>query len=133
VWNAATGQEMARLEHSGPVNSAAFSPNGLVMVTASFDKTALWNAATGQVIGMLEDVPAGAPRILLASAAVGDDLVNTLRLRIPPRTLIYEKFDKADDAGKPEKATYVVNPNPGPSARLVADIALKHDVSLPPQ
>jgi WD40 repeat protein len=41
VWNAATGQVIAKLEgHSGLVLSAAFSPDGRRVATASEDKTA---------------------------------------------------------------------------------------------
>ena len=37
---------------SGPVSSAAFSPDGKRIVTASEDETArIWDAATGQPIG----------------------------------------------------------------------------------
>jgi WD40 repeat protein len=56
VWNAATGQVIAKLEgHSDVVRSAAFSPDGQRVVTASYDHTArVWNAATGQVIAKLE-------------------------------------------------------------------------------
>src|SRR5262249_14592478 len=40
--------------HEGSVNSAAFSPDGLRIVTASDDKTArIWNAVTGQEIATL--------------------------------------------------------------------------------
>jgi WD40 repeat protein len=50
-------QTLSRLEgHSASVWSAAFSPDGQRVVTASDDKTArVWNAATGQVIAKLED------------------------------------------------------------------------------
>ena len=56
VWNAATGQVLAKLEgHSDAVYSAAFSPNGRRVVTGSEDHTArVWNAASGQVIAKLE-------------------------------------------------------------------------------
>ena len=40
------------LQHEDPVNSAAFSPDGARVVTASDDKTArVWDAATGAPIG----------------------------------------------------------------------------------
>ena len=56
VWNAATGQQLAKLEgHTGEVTSAAFSPDGQRIVTASWDETArVWNAATGQQVAKLE-------------------------------------------------------------------------------
>ncbi len=49
-------QKLVELEgHSGQVFSAAFSPDGQRIVTASDDKTArLWNAATGEIIAKLE-------------------------------------------------------------------------------
>jgi WD domain, G-beta repeat len=49
VWNASTGQVIANLEgHTDRVFSAAFSPDGRLVVTASADQTArVWNAATG--------------------------------------------------------------------------------------
>jgi WD40 repeat protein len=41
--------------HNGSVNSAAFSPNGALVVTGSDDKTArIWDAATGQPIVVLK-------------------------------------------------------------------------------
>jgi sugar lactone lactonase YvrE len=41
VWEAATGRSLATLQgHSSVVNSAAFSPDGKWVVTASDDKTA---------------------------------------------------------------------------------------------
>jgi WD40 repeat protein len=43
VWDLSTGGELARLKHSGHVHSAAFSPDGARVVTASGDKTArIW-------------------------------------------------------------------------------------------
>jgi WD40 repeat protein len=45
-------RERLDLGHDGSVSSAAFSPDGKRIVTASLDKTArLWDAATGQSIG----------------------------------------------------------------------------------
>ena len=41
LWDAETGREIAALKgHEGPVSSAAFSPDGTRVVTASWDKTA---------------------------------------------------------------------------------------------
>jgi WD40 repeat protein len=59
VWNAVTGEVIAKLEgHSGIVRSVAFSPDGQRVVTASGDRTArVWNAASGQVIAKLEGHP----------------------------------------------------------------------------
>ncbi|OUL79068.1 hypothetical protein CA603_33790 [Paraburkholderia hospita] len=55
MWDAATGKQIAQLSgHQGPVNSAAFSPDGQRAVTASDDKTArVWDAATGKQIAQL--------------------------------------------------------------------------------
>ena len=51
-----TGKEIAVLQaHSGPVRSAAFSPDGTRVVTASDDRTArLWDAQTGKQIAVLQ-------------------------------------------------------------------------------
>ena len=45
-------RERLDLGHDDAVSSAAFSPDGTRIVTASYDKTArVWDAATGQPIG----------------------------------------------------------------------------------
>jgi WD40 repeat protein len=50
IWDAATGKEIAVLRgHDAAVRSAAFSPDGSRIVTASVDRTArIWDAATGK-------------------------------------------------------------------------------------
>jgi WD40 repeat protein len=55
VWDAASGETISVLQgHTGPVLTAAFSPNGKWVVTASDDKTArLWEAATGESLAVL--------------------------------------------------------------------------------
>lgn len=49
VWDARTGAELLTLKgHVGKVHLAAFSPDGLRIVTGSWDKTAkMWDAKTG--------------------------------------------------------------------------------------
>jgi len=56
VWDASAGTEKAVLMgHEDTVNSAAFSPDGTKVVTASNDKTArVWDTATGAKIGILK-------------------------------------------------------------------------------
>ena len=56
LWDAATGKALVTLEgHTGPVISAAFSPDGTRVVTASWDQTArLWDAATGKALVTLD-------------------------------------------------------------------------------
>ena len=54
LWDAETGKQIGEplKGHDNAVWSAAFSPDGRRIVTASADKTArLWDAATGQQIG----------------------------------------------------------------------------------
>ncbi len=54
VWNAATGERIAKdLQHGNAVNCAFFSPDGSLVLTASGDRTArLWNAGTGEPVGV---------------------------------------------------------------------------------
>jgi WD40 repeat protein len=56
LWDAETGNAIAVLGgHGSAVESAAFSPDGKRIVTASADKTArLWDAETGKPIGELK-------------------------------------------------------------------------------
>lgn len=51
VWDAVTGQEIARMIHDGRVNAFAFSPDGKFIVTGSSDHTArVWRYQTGDLI-----------------------------------------------------------------------------------
>ena len=56
LWDAETGREIATLKgHEGSVLSAAFSPDGKRVVTASYDNTArVWDAETGREIATLK-------------------------------------------------------------------------------
>jgi WD40 repeat protein len=48
VFDAATGAQLARLDHQGAVNGVAFSPDGTRVATASDDFSArVFDAATG--------------------------------------------------------------------------------------
>ena len=73
-----------------------------------------------------------ADRTLVAKATVGDDVVNRLREEVKSRDLVFEKIDEMSiqtngSEVKTEKATYVVNPSRTDDARLVVDVALKHN------
>jgi WD40 repeat protein len=60
IWDAVTGKEIVVLRgHGWAVNSAAFSPDGARIVTASGDRTArIWDAATGKEIEVLRHTSA---------------------------------------------------------------------------
>jgi WD40 repeat protein len=48
VWDVRSGAQVLALEHRGPVNTVAFSPNGQLIATGSDDGTArLWSVGTG--------------------------------------------------------------------------------------
>jgi hypothetical protein len=53
-WNPTSGKEIAILRHDGPVESAAFSPDGTRVVTGFRDHTArLWDAASVKEVAVL--------------------------------------------------------------------------------
>ena len=56
IWDVLTGQCLHTLKgHTGWVLSAAFSPDGKKIVTASYDNTAkIWDASTGECLHTLE-------------------------------------------------------------------------------
>lgn len=73
----------------------------------------------------------GEHRLLMASAAIGNPLVDELRGGILARDLVFEKVDDSKPApqaagGMKETAVYVVNASTDAGARLVADIQLRH-------
>jgi hypothetical protein len=69
----------------------------------------------------------GGARALVAQASVSDDVIARLRQQVSARDLVFEKVDADTGGGKPEKASYVVNPSAAPDSRLVVDVALKHN------
>ncbi|MCO5188710.1 MAG: WD40 repeat domain-containing protein, partial [Anaerolineae bacterium] len=56
VWDVASGAEVASLDgHTDGVNSAAFSPDGALIVTASDDGSAkVWDVASGAEVASLD-------------------------------------------------------------------------------
>jgi len=64
------------------------------------------------------------PKVLMASAAFGDDVIGKLR-NTYARDLIVEKVDD-DQTPKKERAVYAVNPTGSADSRVVADVTLKH-------
>ena len=66
LWDVATGKEVRVLKgHTDRVVTAAFSPDGRRILTASWDRTArIWDAATGKELFALRD-----PHFSVASAA----------------------------------------------------------------
>ena len=54
LWEAITGQELARLRHAKTVNSIAFSPDGNLLASGGDDNVIkIWDLVTGQVIHTL--------------------------------------------------------------------------------
>jgi WD40 repeat protein len=70
LWDVASGKEVRVLKgHTDRVASACFSPDGLRILTASWDRTArLWDTATGRELFVLTN-----PRFSLQSAAFNKD------------------------------------------------------------
>lgn len=84
--------------------------------------------------------PAEPPRVMMASASIGDDVITRLRGQMLARDLIFEKVENDDppsgaasdglrtatDEVKFKTASYVVNPSTAPDARVVVDVKLIH-------
>ena len=70
IWDTASGALKVCLSgHTGPVWSAAFSPDGYYVVTASQDQTArIWDATKGRVLLLLQG-----HRTSISSAAFAPD------------------------------------------------------------
>lgn len=77
-------------------------------------------------VGGQKDNSPGESRTLMAKATISDQTINRLRQQIAARDLIFEKVDSDPGTGKVENAAYVINPSKAPDARLVVDVALKH-------
>jgi WD40 repeat protein len=88
IWDAASGKEIAVLRgHTFVVTSAAFSPDGTRIVTASMDSTTrIWDAATGKEMAVLKGPVYSAAfspdgtRIVTASGALRENKYNTARI-----------------------------------------------------
>ncbi len=78
-------------------------------------------------LGQKGAAPADAqkPKMLLASAALSDDMIGKLR-NAYARDLIVEKVDEEEAGPKKEKAVYAVNPSGSADSRVVADVTLRH-------
>ena len=79
-------------------------------------------------LGQKGGTPAGVkkPKVLVASAAFGDEVIGRLR-NTYARDLIVEKVDDEQAGPKTEKAVYAVNPTGSADSRVVADVGLKHE------
>jgi hypothetical protein len=78
-------------------------------------------------LGQNTGAPAEAqkPKMLLVSAAFGNDVIDKLRDAYT-RDLIVEKVDDEQAGPKKETAVYAVNPSGSADSRVVADVTLKH-------
>jgi WD40 repeat protein len=48
IWDAVTGKELKKLEHSNSRRSAVFSPDGTMIVTTSYNTARIWDVTTGK-------------------------------------------------------------------------------------
>ncbi len=76
VWDARTGELLCSLHHSGPLNGAAFSPDGRCVLTTDPAVTRIWDLASPSLAGPMLSLPqphglgfsAHARQILVANA-----------------------------------------------------------------
>jgi eukaryotic-like serine/threonine-protein kinase len=90
LWDAGTGQFLATLRgHTDPISTAAFSPGGRRILTASHDGTArLWDAATGREVLRLRG-----HRMPLVAAAFSPDGGRVLTVSANPgQRRFYPRF-----------------------------------------
>ena len=117
IWDARTGVQLAVLYgHGTPLASAAYSPDGLRIITASVDKTAgVWDARVPA------DIEA---QILWAGSAEIDplDAANRLELGLPPDP--YRKFASVPGSGCDRAAAYY-DPDRVASGGSLEQIALE--------
>ena len=96
IWDAKTGQELFTLtDHDGSVNSAACSPDGQRIVTASGDNTAkVWETQTGTELSTL--IGHGSGILSAAYSANGQRIVigsvdNTAKIWMQRRAKNYSR------------------------------------------
>lgn len=72
--------------------------------------------------------PDRAPKTLIASNQIDNGVVDRVRQKLISRDLVYERVteDKSKSSGKSENAMYVAIPDQTAKARLLVDLALKH-------
>ncbi len=138
MWDARTGTPLLDLRgHTGPVLSAAFSPDGARIVTGSSDETAkVWDASTGQeLVGApippatrLDQIsPDGrwiahilANRVELILLHPDEEELSARRLLMQPDFRLYrEAYDAAMEANDAFAARFYLNLFPPPERALI--------------